>query len=239
MSAADGREDAHGEEVAATLPRTDAATLLLTETYPCIQGESTFAGLPFLLVRTARCNLRCAWCDSSFTFRGGERRSLHDVLDEVRESGLRHVLITGGEPLLQPAVLPFASTLCDEGFTVLVETGGSLDVGTLDARVRRIVDVKCPGSGEEHRNLWSNLPLLGRLDEVKFVIADGADYEYARRVVEEHGLVEQVGAVLFSPVSGDDGLRAELADRILADRLVVRLQLQLHKIVWPGDDRRR
>ncbi len=226
-------------EVAATLPEPRSDSLLLTETYTSIQGESTFAGLPFVLVRTARCNLRCVWCDSEFTFRGGERRPVADVLAEIRASGLTHVLVTGGEPLLQPAVLPFMATLCDEGFTVLLETGGSLDIASVDPRVHRIVDVKCPASGESARNRLENLVHLGERDEVKFVVADRADYEWAKEVVAREHLAERAGAVLFSPVAGDETLRQAMAGWLVEDRLPVRLQIQLHKIVWPAEERGR
>ena len=227
------------EDVAATLPEPATDTLLVTEIYASVQGESTFAGLPFVLVRLARCNLRCVWCDSEFTFRGGERCGLDDVLAEIRSYGLRHVLVTGGEPLLQPAALPLMARLCDEGATVLLETGGSLDVGTVDPRVHRIVDVKCPGSGESGRNRWENLALLNARDEVKLVIADRADYEWARDVLLRERLAERCGAVLLSPVWGDPALASSLAEWIVADRLPARLNLQLHRVLWPADARRR
>lgn len=227
------------EDVAATLPEPSTDSLLLTEVYASVQGESTFAGLPFVLVRTARCNLRCVWCDSAFTFRGGERRALGDVLAEVRAFGLPHVLVTGGEPLLQPAVLPLMARLCDDGLTVLLETGGSLDISPVDPRVHRIVDVKCPGSGESHRNRRQDLALLTPRDEVKLVVADRADYEWARDLLVREDLAARCGAVLFSPVWGTPGLAAALAEWIVADRLPARLNLQLHKVLWPADARRR
>lgn len=227
------------EDVAATLPEPATDALLVTEIYASVQGESTFAGLPFVLVRLARCNLRCVWCDSEFTFRGGARRGLDDVLAEVRSYGLAHVLVTGGEPLLQPAVLPLMARLCDDGVTVLLETGGSLDIGAVDPRVHRIVDVKCPGSGEHERNRWENLALLTARDEVKLVIADRADYEWAREVLLRERLAERCGAVLLSPVWGTPALASSLAEWIVADRLPARLNLQLHKVLWPADARRR
>lgn len=223
----------------ALLPESRADTLLLIEVYASVQGESTFAGLPFVLVRTARCNLRCVWCDSAFTFRGGERRAVAAVLDDVLGHGLGHVLVTGGEPLLQPAVLSFMTALADAGQTVLLETGGSLDIGAVDARVHRIVDLKCPGSGEADRNLWSNLEHLGPRDEVKFVVADRADYEWSRDVLLREGLADRCGAVLFSPVHGDGTMPGDLAGWIVADRLPARLQIQLHKVLWPAEERRR
>lgn len=223
----------------ALLPEPVANTLLLTETYASVQGESTFVGVPLVLVRTARCNLRCVWCDSEFTFRGGERRSVDDILDEVRGHGLSHVLVTGGEPLLQPAVLPFMARLCDEGLTVLLETGGSLDISSVDERVHRIVDVKCPGSGAADRNHWPNLALLGPRDEVKFVVADRADYEWAREVIERERPHERGATLLVSPVHGDAALPGRIAEWMVEDRLPARLQLQMHKVLWPPEERRR
>jgi len=227
------------DDVAALLPGARADSLLLTEVYASVQGESTFTGVPLVLVRTARCNLRCTWCDSAFTFRGGERRPLADVLAEVAGFGLTHVLVTGGEPLLQPSVLPFMSALCDAGQTVLLETGGSLDISAVDARVHRIVDVKCPGSGEHERNHWANLARLGVRDELKFVVADRADYEWARDVVIRERPTERGVTVLFSPVWGDAALPAQIAEWLVEDRLPARLQIQLHKVLWPPDERRR
>ena len=230
-------------DVAATLPERREDSLLLTEVYASLQGETTFAGVPFVLVRTARCNLRCVWCDSEFTFRGGERRALPELLREVEGHGLGHVLVTGGEPLLQPAVLPFMRQLCDRGLTVLLETGGSLDVSGVDPRVHRVVDLKCPGSGEAARNLWGNLAHLGRRDEVKLVVADRRDYEWAREVLLRERLHERVGAVLLSPVWGaqHEGrpLATALAEWLLGDRLPARLQLQLHKLLWDPAERGR
>ncbi len=230
---------ARDAEVAATLPAPAADSLLVTEVYASVQGESTFAGLPFVLLRTARCNLRCTWCDSAFTFRGGTRRGVAELVAEVLGHGLRHVLVTGGEPLLQPAVLPLLAQLCDAGLTVLLETGGSLDVTPVDPRVHRIVDVKCPGSGEAQRNLWSNLAALGPRDELKFVVADRADYEWSRDVLAAHRPAERGVTVLFSPVWGDPALPGSIAEWLVADRLEARLQVQLHKLLWPADARRR
>lgn len=226
-------------EVERLLPTNPAGSLLMIEVYASVQGESTFTGVPFVLVRTARCNLRCTWCDSAFTFRGGERRSVDEVLDQVRAFGLSHVLVTGGEPLLQPAVSQLMTRLADEGQTVLVETGGSLPIHDLDPRVHRILDVKCPGSGEADRNHWPNLDVVGPLDEVKFVVADRGDYEWAREVVRTHRLGERARAVLISPVHGTPALAPALAEWIVEDRLPARLQLQLHKYLWDPDARER
>ena len=226
-------------EVEALLPERRADTLLVTEIYASIQGESTFAGMPFVLVRLARCNLRCTWCDSEFTFKGGTRWTVPAVLAEIRGHLLPHVLVTGGEPLLQPPVHDLMRRLCDEEYTVLLETGGSLDISTVDPRVRRIVDVKCPGSGEAGANLWSNVAKLSMLDEVKFVVADRADYDWAREVIRKEELPSRVGAVLISPVHGDPQLPRDIAAWLLADKLPARLQLQLHKVVWEPGERRR
>lgn len=209
-------------------------SILLVETYLSLQGESSWAGLPCWFIRTARCHLRCTWCDSAFTFRGGVRRPLDEVVEEALASGAPLVEVTGGEPLLQRSVRPLMKRLADAGRTVLVETSGSLPVEDLDPRVIRIVDIKCPGSGEEIRNLWGNLDALGPKDEVKFVLAHRDDYEWARSVIRAR-LEERPPAVLLSPVHGvlDP---ADLARWMLEDRLKARLNLQQHKVVW-GDTR--
>ncbi len=211
-----------------------ADSLLLTETYLSVQGESTRAGVPCWFVRTARCNLRCSWCDSAFTFTGGLRRPLSEVVEEALASGAPMVEVTGGEPLLQRAVLPLMSRLCDAGRTVLLETGGSLDIEEVDPRVVRILDVKCPGSGEEARNHWPNLQKLTAQDEVKFVLADRRDYEWAREVLRSR-LKGLPPVVLLSPVHGILEAR-DLVSWMLEDRLPARLNLQIHKVVW-GDRR--
>jgi 7-carboxy-7-deazaguanine synthase len=227
------------ESVKRLLPRAHEGSLLVTEIYASLQGETTFAGVPFVLVRLARCNLRCVWCDSEFTFKGGERWSVPSILAEVRSHLLPHVLVTGGEPLLQPAVHGLMEALCDEEYTVLLETSGALDVSKVDRRVRKIVDLKCPGSGESARNHWPNLRHLTVTDEVKFVIADRADYEWARDVVRREELAARVGTILLSPVHGDPALPRRIAEWMLADRLPARLQVQLHKILWDPAERRR
>ena len=209
-------------------------SLLLVETYHSVQGESTRAGEPCWFVRTARCNLRCRWCDSEFTFRGGVRRPLDEVVAEALQSGAPLVEVTGGEPLLQQAVLPLMARLADAGRTVLLETGGSLDVSAVDPRVVRIVDLKCPGSGEADRNRWENLSLLTARDEVKFVLADRADYEWAREVIRER-LAGLPPVVLLSPVHGELPPK-DLVAWMLEDRLPARLNLQIHKVIW-GDAR--
>lgn len=213
-----------------------AEFLRVTEIFHSIQGESTWAGLPCTFVRLTGCPLRCTWCDTTYAFHGGERMSLDAIVARVREIGTPLVELTGGEPLVHPGAFELAVRLLDEGFTVLVETSGAVDVAPLDPRAHRIMDLKCPGSGESERNLWSNLEHLGPGDEVKFVIADRADYEWARDVVHGRGLDRRLGegtlrAILFSPVWAAVDLE-ELAGWILADRLPVRYQVQLHKVIW-------
>lgn len=206
--------------------------LLVTEVFHSIQGESTFAGRPCVFVRLTGCQMRCRWCDTEYAFHGGSWRTRDEVLGDVAGFDCPLVEVTGGEPLLQPGTLPLLAALADRGYEVLLETGGGLDVSAVDPRVRRIVDVKCPGSGEAEANRWENLDDLRASDEVKLVIADEADYHWARRVVAEHRLAERC-PVLFSPVAGEIEPR-RLAEWILRDRLPVRFQLQLHKLLW-GD----
>ncbi len=212
-------------------------SLRITEIYRSIQGESTWAGLPCVFVRLTGCALRCAWCDSEFTFAGGEWMEVGAVLAAVRALDEPLVEFTGGEPLLQGEVHPAITALCDEGRTVLVETGGDQDISALDPRAIAIMDVKCPGSGMSGRMDWANLDRLRPRDELKFVLADRADYEWARDLVRGRGLAAG-RAVLFSCVFGrlDPAL---LAGWILEDRLGVRLQLQLHKLLWDPAERGR
>jgi len=215
-------------------------TLAVTEIFHSIQGESTWAGAPCTFVRLTGCPLRCVWCDTAYAFHGGERMTIDQIVGEVRERPARLVEITGGEPLAQPAAGALADALLAEGYTVLVETSGAVDVSGLDERVHKIMDLKCPGSGESDRNLWTNLDHLTARDEVKFVVKDRADYEWARDVIRHRGLDQRVEegslrALLMSPVWGDIDLEA-LAGWILEDALPVRFQLQLHKLVW-GPDR--
>jgi len=208
----------------------DAATLDISEIFFSIQGESSRIGLPCIFVRLSFCNLRCRWCDSAYTFTPGTVWRLDAILDRVREYPCRRVEVTGGEPLLQEGVFPLMERLCDEGYEVLLETSGSLDISRVDPRVRRIVDLKCPGSGMVDRNRWPNLACLTDRDEVKFVIADRDDYLWARDVVRRRAL-DQTCPVLMSPVFGElDNL--DLARWILEDGLPVRYQLQLHKYIW-------
>jgi 7-carboxy-7-deazaguanine synthase len=203
--------------------------LRLTEIFYSIQGESTAAGRPCVFVRLSRCNLRCSWCDTPYSFKGGDKRSLDDIVAEVEGYGCKLVEITGGEPLLQPDVHPLMTRLCDAGFEVLIETSGSLDIAPIDDRVRVIMDLKAPGSGEVDKNRWENIEELAPTDEVKIVLLDRADFDWAVEACREHDLFERVD-VHFSPVHGE--LEAHtLANWILEARLPVRLNLQIHKFL--------
>jgi 7-carboxy-7-deazaguanine synthase len=209
-------------------------TLVIHEIYASIQGESTFAGLPCTFVRTTGCNLRCTWCDTPQAFHGGTRMRREDVLARALALGTPLVELTGGEPLLQPGVLPLMAELCDAGKTVLVETSGEADVAGVDPRVHKIMDLKCPGSGEVARNRWTNLEHIGPRDEIKFVLAHRADYEWMRAVVRERALAGRTPNLLASAVFGRLPTR-ELVAWVLEDRLPVRVQLQLHKFIWKPD----
>ncbi len=220
-------------------PLPGDAFLRVTEIFHSIQGESTWAGAPCTFVRLTGCPLRCVWCDTEYSFYGGERITLDTIVERVREIGCRLVEITGGEPLIHRGAFVLARRLLDEGFTVLVETSGAIDVSPLDPRVHRIMDLKCPGSGEVERNLWSNLDQLTGRDEVKFVVKDRADYEWTRDVIRERGLDRRVEegslrALLISPVWDAIDLQG-LAGWILEDHLPVRFQVQLHKLIWGPD----
>ena len=208
--------------------------LTINEIFHSIQGESTYVGQPCVFVRLTACDLRCSWCDTPYAFHEGRKMAIEEVLDEVEGFGCPVVEVTGGEPLLQKEVYPLMQTLLDRGKTVLVETGGHRSIADVPAGVIRVMDIKCPGSGEAHRMDWSNLEHLTGADEVKFVIKDRIDYEYARDVLARHALAGKVRAVLFSPVHGVLDPRT-LSEWVLADRLAVRVQLQLHKFIWdPG-----
>jgi 7-carboxy-7-deazaguanine synthase len=206
-------------------------SLVIHEIYASIQGESTFAGLPCAFVRTTGCNLRCVWCDTPQAFHGGTRMARGEVLSRALAFGTALVELTGGEPLLQPGVLPLMTELCDHGRTVLVETSGEADVALVDPRVHKIMDLKCPGSGESHRNRWSNLEHLTPRDEIKFVLCDRGDYEWMRGVVEERELASLTPNLLASTVFGTLSPR-QLVAWVLEDKLPVRVQLQLHKYIW-------
>jgi len=209
-----------------------APRLRITEIFLSLQGESSSVGWPTVFVRLTGCPLRCQYCDTAYAFSGGERKSIDDILDQVRSLAARHVCVTGGEPLAQRECLVLLQRLCDEGYRVSLETSGALDISSVDERVVRVVDVKTPGSGEVSRNRWENLALLRAHDEVKFVLCSRDDYDWARQIVEEHDLARCCD-VLFSP-SASQLPATELADWIVADRLPVRYQVQLHKLLW-GD----
>ncbi|HZV34975.1 MAG TPA: 7-carboxy-7-deazaguanine synthase [Verrucomicrobiae bacterium] len=257
-------------------------TLVVNEIYLSLQGESTFAGLPCIFVRLTACNLRCSYCDTAYAFTEGKKQSLPEVFAEIHRQAapfgqqmdasktaaqqrgpttgasvgghkMPLIELTGGEPLLQPNVLPLMKTLCDEGFTVLIETSGAHDISRIDLRVRRIMDLKCPSSGESARNRWENLAHLKATDEIKFVIGTCQDYEWAKEKIAEHKLAgicpllfswvqplaaEQQDASLKKVPPGQTPIsRRELAERIIADALPVRFQAQLHKIIWPAEQR--
>lgn len=244
-----------------------SATLVVNEVYLSLQGESTFAGLPCVFIRLTACNLRCSYCDTAYAFTEGKKWPVDDVLARVRElakpyrndgpttteASLPLVELTGGEPLLQPNALPLMKQLCDDGFTVLIETSGAHDISGIDPRVRRIVDLKCPSSGEVARNRYENIPHLRSTDEVKFVIGTVEDFEWSKQQLAEHQLAARC-AVLFSwvapltPEQRDKSLkpvpaghtpiaRKELVERIIADALPVRFQVQMHKVIWPPEQR--
>lgn len=204
--------------------------LRLTEIFFSLQGEASRAGLPTVFVRLTGCPLRCSWCDTTYSFTGGEPATIESVLAEVAKYPARQVCVTGGEPLAQKECLPLLTALCDAGYGVSLETSGALDISAVDPRVSRIMDLKAPDSGESGRNRWENLPVLTRHDEIKIVIASRADYEWARQILQERHL-DTLCPVLFSPAQGLVEPRA-LAEWILQDGLNVRFQLQLHKLLW-------
>ncbi|HSG90002.1 MAG TPA: 7-carboxy-7-deazaguanine synthase QueE [Pseudomonadales bacterium] len=212
-----------------------APTLRITEIFHSLQGESRSVGRPTVFVRLTGCPLRCVYCDTAYAFSGGTLRSLDAIVDEVAEHGARYVTVTGGEPLAQPECLPLLSALCDlaQVREVSLETSGALDVAAVDPRVVKVLDLKTPASGEVHRNLWANIEHLTERDQVKFVVCDRGDYEWARMKIETLALADRVGEVLLSPSHGVLAMET-LAEWILEDRLDVRMQLQMHKFIW-GD----
>jgi 7-carboxy-7-deazaguanine synthase len=210
----------------------DPERLRITEIFHSVQGEARDVGWPTVFVRLTGCPLRCTYCDTTYSFFGGAWWTIDAILAEVARHGARHVCVTGGEPLAQKRCLVLLQKLCDAGYRVSLETSGALDVSAVDPRVSRVVDLKTPASGEVHRNRWENLPLLGAHDQVKFVVCDRADYEWAREAIRTHDLGARC-EVLLSPAHGQVAPR-ELAEWLLADRLPARLQLQLHKLLW-GD----
>ena len=209
--------------------------LRVTEIFRSIQGESTHAGRPCTFVRLTGCPMRCVWCDSEYTFTGGEHLTLEDVMDQVRALDCRLVEVTGGDPLAQKEAFALIKQLCDEGYEVLIETGGYFSTESVDPRAKIILDVKCPASGEEERNHWPNLDRLrSELDEVKFVIADRHDWDYARKIIEQYNLTNRTKAVLISPAWGEVDLQ-DLAEWVGSSGLEIRMQLQLHKYIWGPD----
>jgi len=207
--------------------------LRITEIFYSLQGEARTSGLPTVFVRLTGCPLRCQYCDTAYAFSGGTMTSLEEVLEQVAGFGARYVTVTGGEPLAQPACLPLLVGLCDAGYQVSLETSGALDIAGVDPRVSIVLDLKTPGSAEVSRNLYTNLALLANKDQVKFVICDRQDFNWASFKVREYELLDRVGDVLFSPSVGQQDT-TELAEWILAEQLPVRFQMQLHKILW-GD----
>jgi len=207
----------------------------VTEIFHSIQGESTYVGEPCVFIRLTGCPLRCTWCDTEYAFYGGREQSREDIIAQVETYGCRLVEVTGGEPLAQSEAVALISTLCTRGYTVLLETSGAIDVAPVDQRAHIILDVKCPGSGMSERMYWPNLDRLAAKDEAKFVLADRTDYEWARDILGQHKLATRC-TVLMAPAFGSLEPR-QLAEWVLADRLPVRLQLQLHKLIWTPDMR--
>ena len=216
----------------AAVPQPAAARLRINEVFHSLQGEADAVGYPTVFVRLTGCPLRCRYCDTEYAFHAGDWTTLDELVGRVQGFGTRHVCVTGGEPLAQPNCLPLLTRLCDAGFAVSLETSGALDIGAVDPRVVRVVDVKTPGSGEQGRNRLANLALLAARDQLKFVICSRADYDWSKQFLREHALNDRC-QILFSPSYGEIS-HTELADWILADRLQVRFQVQLHKLLW-GD----
>ena len=216
------------------MTESNSDALRITEIFHSLQGEAKTAGKPTVFVRLTGCPLRCQYCDTEYAFVGGDLLSLDAILREVERYQCSLVTVTGGEPLAQPNCLPLMRLLCDEGFEVSLETSGALSVVDVDPRVCIVLDLKTPGSGESHRNAWDNLSVLSRKDQIKFVICDAQDYVWAKAKMLEGNLVERVGEILFSPSFGQQDPK-QLAHWILDDRLAVRLQLQLHKLLWESE----
>ncbi|MDH4234093.1 MAG: 7-carboxy-7-deazaguanine synthase QueE [Gallionella sp.] len=217
------------------LPQTadfvgNVSQLRISEIFYSLQGESRYIGLPTVFIRLTGCPLRCTYCDTTYAFSGGQNMSIAEILVQVSECMPRYVTVTGGEPLAQKNCISLLSALCDAGYEVSLETSGALDISEVDQRVMRVVDIKTPASGEVEKNRWENLLLLTQHDEIKFVLCDENDYQWARKTIQQHHLVEKC-AVVFSPVHGALGA-TQLAEWILRDRLPVRMLVQLHKLLW-------
>jgi 7-carboxy-7-deazaguanine synthase len=208
-------------------------TLKINEIFYSIQGESTFAGLPCVFIRLSGCDLRCSYCDTRYAYDEGKRKSIEQIMDEISSFDCNLVEVTGGEPLLQQNVLPLMNRLCEAGYEVLLETGGHRDISAVDGRVHRIMDIKCPSSGESSKNLWKNIASLADKYEVKFVIGSEEDYKWAKEIIKKYK-INHICTVLFAIVYGEIALK-DLAAWILRDNLDVRLELQLHKYIWPAD----
>jgi 7-carboxy-7-deazaguanine synthase len=206
-------------------------TLRINEIFHSLQGESSTVGLPTSFVRLTGCPLRCVYCDTEYAFHQGQQTALSDILEELKNARARRVCVTGGEPLAQPACLILLTALCDAGLSVSLETSGAMDISAVDARVKIVMDLKTPGSAESDRNLESNIGFLKEKDEVKFVICDRRDYEWSKAKIDQYDLMDRVGEVLFSPSFGQLEYQ-QLAEWILQDKLQVRMQVQLHKIIW-------
>jgi 7-carboxy-7-deazaguanine synthase len=204
--------------------------LRITEIFLSLQGESSLTGIPTVFVRLTGCPLRCQYCDTAYAFSGGKQMTLEEIIAEVSSYQTKHVTVTGGEPLAQKACIPLLEQLSDQGFSVSLETSGALDISEVDQRVKKVVDLKTPGSLEESKNDYTNLDHLNSTDEIKFVICDRTDYDWAKRITQEHGLTDRC-EVLFSPVAETQDA-TQLADWIIDDRVPVRFQIQLHKLLW-------
>ncbi len=211
------------------------ASLRLSEMFFSIQGESTYAGLPCIFIRSTGCDLRCKWCDTAYAFSGGRTWRVAEIMAHIARWPCKLVELTGGEPMLQKNIHALIAALLEQDYTVLIETGGHRDIRGLDERVIRIMDVKCPGSGEHEKVFWDNLPALRPVDQVKFVITGRADYDWAKQVIEKYELTAGP-EILFSPVFGTMDAK-ELAEWMLADGIKARMQLQLHKFIWHPDTR--